>query len=193
MSLPDRARGRGTPSWAGTDDHGAEEKPAGLRERAARHALLPLRLFLGVTFLYAGLDKMTDPDFLSTGGPGSLGDLLGSIQGAAAPWMLDLAQQDPVAFGYAIALGETAVGLGALAGLWTRLAALGGALISLSFWLTISWNVGPYYYSQDAAYLAAWTPLLLAGAPTLSLDAYLAARRARNGHGHGGPRHRSSG
>jgi len=154
---------------------------SGVRETAARHALLPLRLFLGVTFAYAGLDKLTDPVFLAAEGPGSLGDLLGSVHGAAAPWLVDLAQRSPEGFGHAISLSELAVGLGALAGLWTRLAALGGALISLSFWLTISWNVGPYYYSQDLAYLMAWVPLLLAGAPTLSLDAVLAARRRPDG------------
>ncbi|MCZ9346257.1 DoxX family protein, partial [Streptomyces sp. TRM76130] len=29
-------------------------------ERVTRYALLPLRVFLGVTFLYAGVDKLTD-------------------------------------------------------------------------------------------------------------------------------------
>ncbi|HZG03689.1 MAG TPA: DoxX family protein [Streptomyces sp.] len=174
MTVTDRPGGGGRGGRAGSPQDG----PAGVRETAARHALLPLRLFLGVTFLYAGIDKLTDPAFIADAGPGSLGELLGSVQGAAAPWLLDLALRAPETFGHAISLGEVAVGLGALLGLWTRLAALGGALISLSFWLTISWNVGPYYYSQDLAYLMAWTPLLLAGAPTLSLDAALAARRA---------------
>ncbi|GAA2451897.1 DoxX family protein [Streptomyces macrosporus] len=176
MAPEHRARDRG-PSWAGTAE--PDGPPDGPRERAARHALLPLRLFLGVTFLYAGIDKLTTEGFIAAEGPGSLGELLGSIQGAAAPWLIDLASSDPVVFGYAVSLGEAAVGLGALVGLWTRLAALGGALISLSLWLTISWNVGPYYYSQDLAYLMAWTPLLLAGAPTFSLDASAAARRRR--------------
>jgi thiosulfate dehydrogenase (quinone) large subunit len=30
-------------------------------------ALLPLRLFLGVTFVYAGVHKLTDPGFLTAG------------------------------------------------------------------------------------------------------------------------------
>ncbi|MBB1246975.1 DoxX family protein [Streptomyces durbertensis] len=137
-------------------------------------ALLPLRLFLGVTFCYAGLDKLTDPAF-----PGLMEGLLNSVQGAAAPWLLDLALTNPDAFGYSIAFGELAVGLGTLAGLLTRLAALGGALISLSFWLTISWNIDTYYYSQDLPYLMAWIPLVIAGARLYSLDALLATRRTR--------------
>ena len=44
----------------------------GIRELARRHALLPLRIFLGVTFVYAGLDKLTDSAFLSANGPGSV-------------------------------------------------------------------------------------------------------------------------
>jgi thiosulfate dehydrogenase [quinone] large subunit len=99
--------------------------------------------------------------------------------GSAIPSLVDLALKNPPGFGYAIAAGEVAVGLGALVGLFTRLAAFGGALISLSLWLTVSWQTTPYYYGNDLAYLMAWTPLLLAGAPALSLDAALAARRNR--------------
>jgi thiosulfate dehydrogenase (quinone) large subunit len=155
----------------------------GPRDLAARWALLPLRIFLGVTFCYAGIDKLTDPAFLSASGPGSLGRLLHAAHGSAgAGWLVDLALQAPTGFGYAIALGELAVGLGTLLGLWSRVAALGGALLSLTFWLTVSWSVTPYYHGNDLAYLLAWTPLLLAGSPRLSLDAVLAARRRRRGH-----------
>lgn len=45
----------------------------GRRETATRYALLPLRVFLGVTFVYAGIDKLTDPRFLAASGPGSVG------------------------------------------------------------------------------------------------------------------------
>ena len=152
----------------------------GVRAALARHALLPLRLFLGGTFVYAGLDKLTDPAFFAASGPGSLADMLEGVrQTAGATWMVDLALNDPAGFGYAIAGGEIAVGLGTLFGLWARLAALGGALISLTFWLTVSWSTEPYYLGNDLAYLMAWTPLVLAGAPRLSLDAALTARRRR--------------
>ncbi|MER5811512.1 DoxX family protein [Streptomyces sp. NPDC002033] len=145
-----------------------------LRETAARHALLPLRIFLGVTFVYAGLDKLTDSAFLSATGPGSLGELMHGVRDTAAvPALVDLALKSPVGFGIAIAVGELLVGLGALAGLLTRIAATGGALISLSLWLTVSWAVSPYYYGNDLVYLMAWTPLILAGAPYLSADSLI--------------------
>jgi thiosulfate dehydrogenase (quinone) large subunit len=152
----------------------------GLRAGLRRHALFPLRLFLGATFVYAGLDKLLDPGFLSGSGQDSLTAMLEGVRDTAGvPWLVDLALKNPEAFGYAIAGGEIAVGLGTLVGLFARLAALGGALISLSFWLTVTWSTDPYYYGNDLAYLMAWTPLLLAGAPRLSLDTLISGGRRR--------------
>ncbi|MFI5620623.1 TQO small subunit DoxD [Streptomyces sp. NPDC051567] len=153
--------------------------PAGLREQAARYALLPLRLFLGVTFVYAGLDKLTDPAFLAADGAGSIGELMRGVRHTAAvPGLVGLGLEAPVTFAVALAFGELLVGLGALAGLLTRLAAVGGAVISLCLWLTVSWAVTPYYYGNDLVYLMAWTPLVLAGAPYLSLDSLIRSRRS---------------
>jgi thiosulfate dehydrogenase [quinone] large subunit len=98
--------------------------------------------------------------------------------------MIDLALKNPHAFGYAIALGEVAVGIGTLLGLLTRIAALGGAAISASLWLTVSWSTHPYYYGNDLVYLMAWLPLVLAGAPLLSVDAVISTARRRRRHGH---------
>ncbi|MER5308291.1 DoxX family protein [Streptomyces sp. NPDC002773] len=145
---------------------------------ASRYALLPLRLFLGITFVYAGLDKLTDSAFLADTGSGSIGETMRGVRDSSAvPALVDLALRNPAGFGYAISLGELVVGIGTLLGLFARLAALGGALISLSLWLTVSWQVQPYYLGNDLAYLMAWLPLLLAGASVLSLDRLLAERR----------------
>jgi len=155
------------------------------RDSASRYALLPLRVFLGVTFIYAGLDKLTDSAFLKDSGSGSVGDMMRSVRDSSAiPAMVDMALKNPVGFGYAIAFGELAVGIGTLIGLLARLAALGGALISLSLWLTVSWASDPYYYGNDLAYLMAWLPLVLAGASVFSLDAALRARRRQRAGGY---------
>ncbi|MEV4948165.1 DoxX family membrane protein [Streptomyces sp. NPDC053755] len=163
----------------GGESRGAGGAP-GWKEAASRYALLPLRLFLGVTFVYAGLDKLTDSAFMAGTGTGSIGEMMRAVRdGSAIPALVDLALKNPVGFGYAIALGELAVGIGTLVGLFARLAALGGALISLSLWLTVSWQTQPYYYGNDLAYLMSWLPLVLAGASLFSLDALLAERRRR--------------
>lgn len=153
------------------------------RDTATRYALLPLRVFLGVTFIYAGLDKLTDSAFLSDAGSGSIGDMMHAVRDSSAiPALVDLALKNPVGFGYAIAFGELAVGIGILIGLLARLAAFGGALISLSLWLTVSWASDPYYYGNDLPYMFCWVPLVLAGAPYWSLDA-LIRRRSNLGAG----------
>ncbi|MFJ5729737.1 DoxX family membrane protein [Streptomyces paradoxus] len=162
-----------------TDTHSPHfDTGGGWRDNATRYALLPLRIFLGVTFIYAGLDKLTDSAFMQDSGAGSIGDMMRAVRDSSAiPALVDLSLKSPAGFGYAIAFGELAVGIGTLLGLLARLAALGGALISLSLWLTVSWASDPYYYGNDLAYLMAWTPLILAGAPLLSLDAALRSRR----------------
>ncbi|MFJ4365959.1 DoxX family protein [Streptomyces chartreusis] len=157
----------------------------GWRDTATRYALLPLRVFLGVTFIYAGLDKLTDSAFMKDSGAGSIGDMMRAVRDSSAiPAMVDMALDNPVGFGYAIAFGELAVGIGTLIGLFARLAALGGALISLSLWLTVSWASDPYYYGNDLAYLMAWLPLVLAGASVFSLDAALRGRRRQRSGGY---------
>ncbi|BCJ51473.1 hypothetical protein Asp14428_29480 [Actinoplanes sp. NBRC 14428] len=65
--------------------------------------------------------------------------------------------------GLAIAFGEVAVGAAVLVGFWTRAAAIGGALLALSFFLTTSWDVSPYYLGADIFVVFAWTPLAIAG------------------------------
>jgi thiosulfate dehydrogenase [quinone] large subunit len=148
------------------------------RETARRHALLPLRIFLGVTFGYAGIDKLTSSTFFTDSANGSLVQTMHAVRDSAAvPGLVDLALKAPHGFGYAIALGELAAGLGMLLGLLGRVAALGGALISLSLWLTVSWSTTPYYYGNDLAYLMAWLPLVLAGTPSFSLDALWRRRK----------------
>lgn len=161
-------------------DRAGGERRGGKRETAARFALLPLRLFLGATFIYAGIDKLTTSGFFASSGTGSVGEMMRGVRDSSAiPALVDLALKSPSGFGYAIALGELAVGLGTLFGLFGRLAAFGGVLISLSLWLTVSWQSSPYYYGNDLPYMMAWVPLVLAGTSVFSLDALLADRRRR--------------
>ncbi|MCZ7458511.1 DoxX family membrane protein [Streptomyces sp. WMMC940] len=167
---------RTTATYA-TDDVSTDWK-----ERAARYSLLPLRLFLGVTFIYAGLDKLFDSAFIAASGTGSVGELMTNVRNSSAvPALVDMALRSPEGFGYAMAFGELAVGVGTLLGLLARLAALGGALISLSLWLTVSWQTEPYYYGNDLPYMFCWVPLVLAGAPYWSLDAVIRGRRRGRG------------
>ena len=128
-------------------------------------ALLPLRLFLGVTFLYAGLDKLLDPAFLNASGPGSIGAQMVAFahNSPLGPLVVVFGEPFPVAVGLGISLAEIAVGIGTLTGLLFRASAALGALLAILFWLTASWAVKPYYYGPDLPYAVGWITLALAG------------------------------
>ena len=127
--------------------------------------LAPLRLFLGITFLYAGIQKLTDPQFFAPNAPGYIGRQISAFAAASplhAP-LLGLALPHAVVFGSLVAWGELAIGIGALLGLLLRPAAFFGVLLSLIFYLSASWRVYPYFYGSDIVFLFAWLTLLLAG------------------------------
>jgi thiosulfate dehydrogenase (quinone) large subunit len=157
--------------------------PVSNQNGLARHlwtsgwTLLPLRLFLGVTFVYAGFQKLADPDFLDAAAPSSIqAQLHAATNSSPIGGLLGGLAHQATAAGVIIALAELAVGTGALLGLWTRVAAAGGLALSVGFLLTVSWHSHPYYLGPDVVFAAAWVPLVLAGAgddPRLSLDARL--------------------
>ena len=141
-------------------------------------ALLPLRAFLGVTFTYAGLQKLADPGYLDPHNPTSAAHQMLLLR-ASSPIgpLLALSTHAPTLVSLLIALGELAVGLGTLLGLWTRIAAAGGALLSLTFFLTVSWNTTPYYYGADIGFIFSWLVLLAFGSVgVLCVDAWLRNR-----------------
>jgi thiosulfate dehydrogenase [quinone] large subunit len=127
--------------------------------------MLPLRIFLGVTFVYAGLVKLANPAFLEASAPGSLVEQLHAFarDSPLAPLITTIAIPSAEPIGLLIAVGEVAIGLGALLGLAGRLAAWGGFTISVLFFLTASWGTHPYLYEPDLPYAAAWMTLALAG------------------------------
>lgn len=127
--------------------------------------LAPLRLFLGGTFVYAGIQKLTDPQYFRPGAPGYIGRQITTFA-AGSPirgLLLHVAAPHAAAFGALVAWGELAIGLGALLGLLLRPAAFFGALLSLLFFLSASWRVRPYFYGSDIVFLFAWLTLMVAG------------------------------
>ena len=148
--------------------------------------LLPLRAFLGFTFCFAGLQKLANPGFFDASDPASIqAQLAGALRSSPIHALIVPLAHQAVALGLLIACGELAVGLGTLAGLWSRVAAAGGLVLSLMLFLTVSFHASPYYTGSDIVFVFAWTPLLLAGSgDVLSVDAVLRRRR----DGPAGPR-----
>jgi thiosulfate dehydrogenase [quinone] large subunit len=135
-------------------------------------ALFPVRLFLGVTFVYGGIQKLSDPGFLHAGAPTFIGtQLRGFANRTPGGFLLRaFAIPHPTLAGVGVALTEIAVGLLVATGLVTRAAATVGLLLNLLLFLTNSWRTYPYFLGSDIVFVFAWLPFVIAGAarqPTL--------------------------
>ncbi|HVB75358.1 MAG TPA: TQO small subunit DoxD [Ktedonobacteraceae bacterium] len=127
-------------------------------------ALLPLRLFLGFTFVYAGIQKVTDTQFFNPKAIGYIGkQIISFAHGSPMHDLLIKLVPHAHLFGVLIIAGEIAIGLGTLLGLLLRPASFFGLLLSLTFFLSASWHVYPYFYGADIVFVFAWLTLLLAG------------------------------
>jgi thiosulfate dehydrogenase [quinone] large subunit len=153
---------------------------AALRNGWPGLAIWPLRLFLGVTFIWASLDKLFDPAFLDPSAAGYIGKQL-TVAAGASPlggFLTTVVVPNATMFGLLVMAGELVIGLAVLLGWFTRFSALMGLLINFMFYLTITWDVHPFYFGADLPYSFGWLTLLLAGPGPWSVDAYLAARLA---------------
>ena len=136
--------------------------------------LVPLRVFLGFTFCFAGLQKLANPNFFRAASPISIqAQLVAAERSSPLGHLLHPLMHVSTLLGVVIALGELAVGLGVLSGVLTRLAALGGMVISFMLFLTVSFHSRPYYTGADLVYVFAFTPFLLAGAGPLTLTSFV--------------------
>ncbi len=151
-------------------------------------ALLPLRAFLGLTFLYAGLQKLANPNFFNAASGISIQkQLSGAARFSPIHGLLHAMLPYAGTIGLVVAYAEIAIGLGTILGLYARTAAFGGALLSFNLFLAVSFHSSPYYTGADIVFFFAWLPLMLAGAgQQLSLDGYL-TRIVRTNHRVAGP------
>ncbi|MBY8339991.1 DoxX family membrane protein [Streptomyces spinosirectus] len=142
--------------------------------------LLPLRIFLGFISIYAGMGKLCDPVYFDGGKRGSMVKWLNTLH----PWevaepLRQFALHHPVGSGLVIAFAQVVVGVLTVLGCWQRVAAVFGALLSAALIVTVSWKTVPAYDAPDIIQLAAWSPLIIAGAPVYSVDGRLAGNAWR--------------
>jgi thiosulfate dehydrogenase (quinone) large subunit len=147
----------------------------------AEYALLPLRAFLGFTFLFAGLQKLANPGFFDANNSASIqAQLVAASTHSPIGIFVSHLVEHATFIGAVVALGEVAIGIGTILGLWTRIAALGGMALSIGLFLTVSFHANPYYTGSDLVFAFAWIPFIMAGAGThLSWDARIARQVAR--------------
>jgi thiosulfate dehydrogenase (quinone) large subunit len=161
------------------------ERRHGLARVSPGAALFPLRLFLGITFIYAGVQKLSDPGFLHPGAPTYIGTQLhGFANGTPGGFLLRaFALPAPKPAGVGVALTEILVGLLVTAGLLTRVAAAVGLGLNFILFLTNSWNAYPYFLGSDIVFVFAWLPFVLTGSTDQpALDTAIARVAARRAH-----------
>jgi thiosulfate dehydrogenase [quinone] large subunit len=128
---------------------------------------LPIRLFVGFSWLEAGWHKLTDPGW-TQGGTALMEywERVVAIPEQGRPpityeWYRDFIQMllDNGAyswFAWVITLGELAVGIGLLVGALTGIAAFFGAFMNMSFMLAGSASTNPILFTLAVGLMLAW-------------------------------------
>jgi len=132
---------------------------ARLADRRDAWTLLPLRLFLGALLVSTGLRQLASRAFFRVSSPASAHAQLAHVHALAGR---------ATVVGLLLVLLELVVGLATLLGLWARAAALAGILLAVALALTLT---RPLSHGTDLLLAFAFTPLLIAGAGPLSVDA----------------------
>ncbi|MEA2551393.1 MAG: thiosulfate dehydrogenase (quinone) large subunit [Actinomycetota bacterium] len=116
-----------------------------------------LRAFLGVTFVFAGAQKLLDGSFLHRGSPDFIGtQLAGFAHGDPVSAIMAVLAKAPLVVGIAVALTEIAIGAAVLLGIGMLTAAAVGFLINLTLFLSATWHVHPYFLGSDSIYAVTW-------------------------------------
>ena len=121
-----------------------------------------MRLWLGVTWIYAGWDKASDPGYLTAGSPTFIGTQLSAFAtnspiGFALESVIERATQ----IGIFVMFAEFAIGAATLLWIAPTWAAFGGFVMSLGLWLSSTWHVQPYFLASNSAYTILWLTYFL--------------------------------
>jgi len=121
-----------------------------------------IRLWLGVTWIYAGWNKATDPGFLSRTGPTYIGKQLTAY-----------ATHSPLGFffrhliehaalvGVFVTVLEFAIGFATIFWIMPTFSAFVGFAMSVGLWTAATWHVKPYFLGSDTAYAVLWLAYFL--------------------------------
>ncbi|MEO7259864.1 MAG: DoxX family membrane protein [Jatrophihabitantaceae bacterium] len=150
--------------------------------------VLPLRLFLAALFCFAGYAKFSYPGFFDDDSSNGFKSAVDAARDGDTPLggaMGPLSDHASL-FGHLTAYAEIAIGLGLLVGLLTRIAALGGMILTAMIVLSINWSgvkeytgSSGWFTSVELALIAALSVFLLGGAGPFALDNLFIRARER--------------
>jgi len=117
-----------------------------------------MRIWLGVTWIYAGWVKASDSGFLKQGSPTYIGTQLAAYASQSPiGFILNHFVEHAFIIGIFVMLSEFAIGIATLFYVAPLTAALGGLSMSIGLWLSSSFHSVPYFLASDTAYAVLWT------------------------------------
>jgi thiosulfate dehydrogenase [quinone] large subunit len=128
---------------------------------------LPIRLFVGFSWLEAGWHKFTDPEWTQGGAAlRTYWERAAAMPEGGRPpityeWYRDfinflLNGHHETWFAWVVTLGELAIGIGLILGILTGLAAFFGAFMNMSFLLAGSASTNPVMFTLAVGLMLAW-------------------------------------
>ena len=146
--------------------------------RIPLYYLLPLRLWVGLSFILAGQNKLGKGNWGAEYAPSVEGFVSSNLDNSYSfyrPFLEDMVLPNVQVFAVLVTWGELMFGILVLLGLFTRLGCAVGIFIILNF--TFAAGRGIWLPGMDAAYIWALLTLLLAGAGrTVGLDSVIHRR-----------------
>ncbi|MCX6426931.1 MAG: Rieske (2Fe-2S) protein [Actinobacteria bacterium] len=125
-------------------------------------AVRVIRLWLGITWIYGGWDKATDPDFLGKIGATSISkQLTGYSTSSPLGFLFRHMIERSTAVGIIVMIAEFAIGFATLFWVAPTFIAFVGFTMSLGLWITATWHVKPYFLGSDTAYAVLWLSYFL--------------------------------
>jgi thiosulfate dehydrogenase [quinone] large subunit len=130
--------------------------------RAQSPAVRVIRLWLGVTWIYGGWNKATDPGFLRKTSSSYIGkQLTGYAGNSPLGFVFRHLIERATLVGVVVTFTEFAIGIATLFWIAPTLMAFVGFTMSLGLWLAATWHVKPYFLGSDTAYAVLWLSYFL--------------------------------